>query len=71
MRTREEMLDIVCMALGGRAAEQVIFGKVTNGASNDLQKVTGIVYNLIRSYGMGDTEDGIGQLSYPVSEGGE
>ena len=64
------MLDIVCMALGGRAAEQVFFGRVTNGASNDLQKVTGIVYDLIRSYGMGDTENGIGQLSYPVAEGG-
>jgi len=70
LRTREEMLDIVCMALGGRAAEQVFFGKVTNGASNDLQKVTGIVYELIRSYGMGDTEGGIGQLSYPLTEQG-
>ena len=42
------------MLLGGRAAEQIVFGAVTNGASNDLERVTSIARAMIFEYGMGD-----------------
>jgi AFG3 family protein len=38
LRTKEQILDMVCMALAGRAAEQVFFGRVTTGASDDLRR---------------------------------
>ena len=42
------------VALGGRAAEQVVFGRVTNGASNDLEKVTEIARAMVFEYGMSE-----------------
>ena len=54
------------MALAGRAAEQVTFGKVTTGASDDLRKVTQIVYQMVQVYGMNDK---VGQMSFPREEG--
>mmetsp|Transcript_17965 Transcript_17965/g.37372 ORF Transcript_17965/g.37372 Transcript_17965/m.37372 type:complete len:837 (+) Transcript_17965:22-2532(+) len=65
LRSREEITDIVCMALAGRAAEQIIFGRVTTGASDDLRRVTGMVYQMIQVYGM---DESIGQLSFPKDE---
>ena len=62
LRTRKEIEDIICMALAGRAAEQIIFGQVTTGASDDLRRVTGMVYQMIQVYGMNES---IGQLSFP------
>jgi AFG3 family protein len=62
LRTREEILDIVCMALAGRASEQINLGKVTTGASDDLRRVTEMVYQLVQVHGMNDK---IGQLSFP------
>ena len=53
------------MALAGRAAEQTFFGNVTTGASDDLRKVTQIVYQLVSIYGMSDK---VGQLSYPKDQ---
>jgi cell division protease FtsH len=41
--------------LGGRAAEQVVFGRVTNGAANDLEKVTALARAMVFEYGMSDT----------------
>ena len=67
LRNRAQIVDIICMALGGRAAEQLIFGDVTNGASNDLMKVTGMAYSMIRDYGMSDNAR-IGQLAFPQSD---
>lgn len=67
LRTREQILDIVCMALAGRAAEQITFGKVTTGAADDLRRVTQIVYQMVQVYGMNDN---IGQVSFPQQEGG-
>jgi len=65
LRSKEQIIDIVCMALAGRAAEEIFFGKVTTGAADDLNKVTQMVYNLIQEYGMsGD----LGQLSFPKSQ---
>ena len=47
-------MDMVCMALAGRAAEQIVFGQVTTGASDDLRRVTQIVYQMVKVYGMND-----------------
>jgi AFG3 family protein len=62
LRTREQIMDIVCMALAGRAAEEIFFGRVTTGASDDLKRVTGLVYSTIQLYGMNSR---LGQLSFP------
>lgn len=52
LHTREQMLDMMCMALGGRAAENIFFNTCTNGAADDLDKVTSIAYALVAQYGM-------------------
>lgn len=62
LRTKEQIMDIVCMALAGRAAEELFFGRVTTGASDDLRRVTDIVYSMIQLYGMSSR---LGQLSFP------
>jgi cell division protease FtsH len=54
LHTKEEFLDVMKVALAGRAAEQVVFGRVTNGASNDLEKVTEIARAMVFDYGMSD-----------------
>ena len=53
------------MALGGRAAEELTFGRVTTGASDDLNRVTQMAYSMVRVYGMNDK---IGNVSFPPSE---
>jgi AFG3 family protein len=67
LRNRAQIVDVICMALGGRAAEQLTFGSVTNGASDDLRRVTQMAYGMIRDYGMSDNER-IGQLAFPKSD---
>jgi AFG3 family protein len=67
LRTKTQIMDIVCMALAGRAAEQVHFGKYTTGASDDLNKVTKIIYEMVQVYGMNEK---IGQLAFPKEQGG-
>jgi cell division protease FtsH len=52
--TKEELIDIMKICLAGRAAEQVVFGRVTNGASNDLEKATQIARAMVFEYGMSD-----------------
>jgi cell division protease FtsH len=52
--TKEEMCETMVVALAGRAAEQIVFGRVTNGAANDLEKVTEIARAMIFEYGMSD-----------------
>jgi cell division protease FtsH len=54
LSTKEELIDRMKVLLGGRAAEQIVFGAVTNGASNDLERVTSIARAMIFEYGMGD-----------------
>ena len=54
LHTKEELLDILKVYLAGRAAEQVVFGRVTNGAANDLEKATGLARSMVFEYGMGD-----------------
>lgn len=48
----DQLLDQICMTLGGRASEEIFFGKVSTGASNDLQQVTKIAYSMVTMYGM-------------------
>jgi AFG3 family protein len=67
LRSEAQIRDIVCMALAGRAAEEVFFGGVTTGASDDLRRVTQLVYSTIQVYGMNEK---VGQLAFPKSEGG-
>ncbi|KAG7364455.1 ATP-dependent metalloprotease FtsH [Nitzschia inconspicua] len=62
LRTQEEIMDIVCMALAGRASEEIFFGSVTTGASDDLRRVTDLVYSTIQVYGMNER---LGQLAFP------
>jgi cell division protease FtsH len=54
LHTKEELIDMMKVYLAGRAAEQVVFGRVTNGAANDLEKATGLARSMIFEYGMGD-----------------
>ena len=54
LHTREEFIDWMKIALAGRAAEQVVFGRVTNGAANDLEKVTELARAMVFEYGMSE-----------------
>jgi cell division protease FtsH len=55
LHTKEELVDGIVVALAGRAAEEVVFGRVTNGAANDLEKVTEIARSMVFEWGMSDT----------------
>jgi cell division protease FtsH len=54
-------MDQICMTLGGRASEDIFFGKISTGASNDLQQITKIAYSMITVYGMNDK---VGNISF-------
>jgi ATP-dependent Zn protease len=54
LHTKEELVDRMIVALAGRAAEEVVFGRVTNGAANDLEKVTDIARSMVFEWGMAD-----------------
>lgn len=64
--TTEQILDEMCATLGGRAAEQVIFGKISTGALSDLEKVTKQAYAMVSIYGLNER---IGNRSYYDSAG--
>lgn len=64
--TREQLLDEMCATLGGRAAEQIIFDKVSTGALNDLERVTKQAYAMVTYFGLSDK---IGNLSFYDSTG--
>ena len=59
--TKEQLYDRMCMTLGGRAAEQIFFQRITTGAQDDLQKVTKSAYAQITQYGMNDN---VGNVSF-------
>jgi cell division protease FtsH len=61
LTTKEQMLDQMAATLAGRAAEQLIFGEISTGAQNDLDKVTSTAYSMVVIYGM--TEK-VGNVSY-------
>jgi cell division protease FtsH len=58
---KEKLLDEICMTLGGRAAEAVVFNKISTGAQSDLDYVTRLAYEMIINYGMNER---IGNVSY-------
>ncbi|MEQ9299981.1 MAG: ATP-dependent zinc metalloprotease FtsH [Cyclobacteriaceae bacterium] len=64
----EQLIDSMCMALGGRAAEQLIFNKISTGALSDLERVTKMAYSMVTVYGMNDK---IGNLSFHDSKQSE
>ncbi len=64
--TAEQLTDMMCMTLGGRAAEQIIFGKVSTGAQNDLEKITRMAYAMVTIYGMNDA---VGNVSFYDANG--
>ncbi|MGB3077159.1 MAG: ATP-dependent zinc metalloprotease FtsH, partial [Chitinophagales bacterium] len=59
--TTEQLFDSICMTLGGRVAEDLIFGKISTGAQNDLERITKLSYAMVTIYGMNEK---IGNLSY-------
>ena len=62
----EELMDRMCMALGGRVAESLTFNEITTGAQNDLQKVTKMAYAQIQSFGFNPV---VGNVSFEDPEG--
>ena len=54
LNSKQELLDSIVMALGGRAAEEIVFGDVTTGAANDIEKATNYARSMITMYGMSD-----------------
>ena len=66
--TTEQILDEMCSALGGRAAEELIFGKISTGALSDLEKVTKQAYAMVSIYGLNEK---IGNISYFDSRGAD
>ncbi len=57
----DQLMDQICMTLGGRAAEEIFFGKISTGAANDLQQITRIAYSMVTAYGMNKK---VGNISY-------
>lgn len=57
----EQLIDSICMTLGGRAAEDLFFEKISTGAQNDLERVTKMAYSMVTIYGMNKR---VGQVSY-------
>jgi AFG3 family protein len=62
----EQMMDQMCVALGGRVAEDLIFGRITTGAQNDLERVTQQAYAMVTVYGMNEK---IGNVSFVDHDG--
>ncbi|KAJ8484705.1 hypothetical protein OPV22_017190 [Ensete ventricosum] len=60
--TKEQLFDMTCMTLGGRASEEVLLGKISTGAQNDLEKVTKMTYAQVAVYGFSNK---VGLLSFP------
>ena len=56
LKTREELLDYMTVLLGGRVAEQIVFGEITTGASDDLKRVAEIAQAMVHDYAMGTAE---------------
>jgi cell division protease FtsH len=65
LMTEEELADQICVMFGGRAAEQLVFGVVSTGAQNDLERATELVRQMVCRYGMGEE---LGPLTYGKSQ---
>ncbi len=66
--TIEQLTDEMCMTLGGRAAEDIIFNKISTGALSDLERITKMAYGMVSIYGMNDK---IGHISFYDSKAGD
>jgi cell division protease FtsH len=66
--TTEQLFDEMCMTLGGRVAEDIVFGKISTGALSDLERITKMAYSMVTIYGMNDK---IGNVSFYDSKGNE
>ncbi len=66
LTTTEQILDEMCSALGGRAAEELVLGKISTGAMNDLEKVTKQAYAMVTYFGMNEK---LGNISFFDSSG--
>ncbi|SIS86160.1 ATP-dependent zinc metalloprotease FtsH [Belliella pelovolcani] len=64
----EQLIDEMCMTLGGRAAEEIVFGKISTGALSDLERITKMAYSIVSIYGMNDK---IGNVSFYDSKASE
>ena len=62
----EQLMDEMCMTLGGRAAEELVFGKISTGALSDLERITKVAYSIVTMYGMNDK---LGNVSFYDSKG--
>merc|ERR1711871_802908 len=67
LNSREELQGQIATLLGGRSAEEIVFGKITTGAANDLQRATDLAEQMVGTYGMSDT---LGPLAYDKQGGG-
>ena len=67
LNSREDLEGQIATLLGGRSAEEIVFGKITTGAANDLQRATDIAEQMVGTYGMSDT---LGPLAYDKQGGG-
>jgi len=65
LHTRNELIDTMCMTLGGRAAEEIVFEEISTGAQNDLERITDTAYAMITRYGMNPK---VGQISFRSGE---
>ncbi|XXQ38982.1 AAA+ ATPase domain-containing protein [Plasmodiophora brassicae] len=65
LMSEDQLRDMMCMALGGRASEQVFFDEVSTGAADDLKKITRIAYSTVTLFGMSKR---VGNLSFPLDE---
>ncbi len=66
--TREALIDRMIMAMGGRVAEEIIFGRISTGAQNDLERITAMAYAMVVDYGMSEK---IGYVSFNLSGKGK
>ena len=62
--TKEALIDRMTMAIGGRVAEEIIFGRISTGAQNDLERITKMAYAMVADYGMSEK---IGPVSFNLS----
>ena len=63
---REELIDDMTLSMGGRAAEDIVFGKITTGALSDLERITRVAYGMVKIYGMNNK---IGNVSFYDPQG--
>lgn len=62
----EQLMDSMCMTLGGRIAEDIFFGKISTGAQNDLERITKLAYSMVTIYGMSNK---VGHVSFYDPQG--